>query len=387
MKIIIIYVLSLLICTHAIAADIKPIQQKFGTIQTLVLHGTHEQMGRAYGQALRNELLQELSIIKHFYITQHGVSYEKLKAQAELFYLRFPKDYQIFIVGVAAGSHLSLDDAKILNAMETFGPLVKDQSGKCAFIYVPSQKTKSHSAIIGRNYDFPPPFDLLANNLTVTVLHEPDSVPTAFIAIAGEIYCPSCVNEKGLFMELNNGMPSGGDQVDQARQSLLINMLQIMQHSSHLSQMKNQLDAIQSDYSLIVNAADKNSLDSFEYSTTLGMKSSELTTLNPYVSTNFFLNSGWKNIAKPTDSSTWLGVSRRNHLLTLLSQHNAIDLDQFKSLMNKKYEDGGAVWNATIYQLIFDPNNLTLYIKINKQHDWNSIPLQPLFNEAKKGVA
>ena len=239
---------------NLIAGTPTAVKEKFGSIQTIILQGSLRQMGLLYGQNFRNELSEVLTILKDFYIIEKGVPYSKLQHQAELFYDRFPVSYQRFILGESEGSGLSLVDTKILNAMETLGQLLDqdDVAQKCAFLSIPANKTMSHSLLIGRNYDFPPPYDRLSKYLTVTVLQQANTVPTAFISIVGEIYCPTCVNAKGLFMELNNGMPSGGYIVDENRESLLIMMLQILQSSNDLSQMKMQLNARQSDFSLIV---------------------------------------------------------------------------------------------------------------------------------------
>ncbi len=382
-------ILSLNVISPTLLAATASIGSKkqFGTIQTIVLHGTHQQMGDQYGRSFKKELHEALMIIKNYYINQHGVSYSQLQAQANLFYERFPRTYQKLIEGVAKGAEITLNDAKILNAMETLGVLLNHPHvAQCAFLALPSIKTKSHALLIGRNYDFPAPYDQLAKYLTVTVLQEDNAVPTAFISIVGEMYCPTCVNAKGLFMELNNGMPSGGYQTTQTKESLLIKMLQIMQHASTLQDMQHQLEGLQADYSLIINIADKQHVQSYEYSSTLGMKVNEPKSYEIYASTNFYLNPAWKNTPKPTDATTWLGVTRRTNLLRLSRLSNQVDVSNLKTLMDKTLANGGAVvencatCSSTIYQIIFDPQELNLYIKIvNQNKPWNTIPLKLIF--------
>ncbi len=304
-------------------------------------------------------------------------------AQANLLYDRFPESYQSFLQGVSQGAGLSLDDVKILNAMETLGELLSNnQDVKCAFLFIPPNDTKAGASMIGRNYDYSPPFDQLAQYLTVTILEQKGIVPTAFISIAGEVYCPSCVNANGLFMELNNGTPSGGHFVNTDRQSLLINMLLTLQNSTSLAQVEKQMNAMESDFSLIVNSADKSNAESFEFSSTLGMKFFNTTTDMPFASTNFYLNPAWgSEIPQPVDSTTWRGVTRRDNLLSLASRYNKFDPQSFEDLMNRRIDDGGALWDLTIYQLIFDENDLSLYIKIVPESDsWNQIPLGKLFD-------
>src|SRR3990167_8857688 len=367
-------------------ADIpQATQLQYGPIPVLILRGNHTQMGIEYGKSLKLQLTQELAILKQFYMTEHGVSYDALVKQSTLFYDRFPVTYQRFLQGEAIGSGLSLDEVKILNAMETLGELLSNHDDvKCAFLFLPPNKTVTGKALIGRNYDYPEPFNQLAPYLTVTILQEKNTVPTAFISIAGEVYCPSCVNANGLFMELNNGTPSGGHAVDTDRQSLLINMLMTMQNAASLDQIEKQMNAAQSDFSLIINAASQNQSRSFEFSSNsiLGEKYFTPHENKTFALNNFYLNPDWGNeIPAPTDESTWMRVTRRNNLLTLANASDKFDISSFENLMNTPITQGGADWSLTIYQLIFDESSLSLYVKINPESDtaWTSIPLGRLF--------
>lgn len=85
-----------------------------------------------------------------------------------------------------------------------------DTLGGCAFAYIPPQKAANKMGWILRNYDFGQPFDKISQRLIIAVLHPDDgSQSSAILSMPGQIYCPTCINENGLFMELNNGMPSG----------------------------------------------------------------------------------------------------------------------------------------------------------------------------------
>lgn len=356
---------------------------KQNTIPVLVLSGTHHEMGINYGRQLTTQLHEVLAILKDFYINERRITLEELNTQADLFYQRYPHTYQLFLEGVAKGADLPLEDVKILNAMETLSEAQNVTDAHCSFIYLPPNKTTAGAGLIGRNYDYSQPFDQLANYLTVTVLLEDNAVPTAFISMAGQVYCPTCINANGLFLELNNGMPSGGYYIERERQSLLINMLLTLQHSTTLDQAKKQLNAYQGDYSLILNSADATHANSFEYSTTMGMKHLSPETGQPFASTNFFLHPDWgDSIPEPRDALTWDGVTRRNNLLNLANTTEKFDLTSFKTMMNTNIEDGGAVVDRTIYQLIFDESTLDLYIKINNQSDeWQYVPLGELFKQ------
>lgn len=143
------------------SSPIKANKLKYGDIPVLVLRGSHQQMGIQYGQTMQNELQQTLLILKDYYISQHGVPYDQLVAKADAFYGRFPINFQVFIQGVAQGANLSLDDAKILNAMETMNSLafsygndginLDQEDGHCAFLAISPNQTMTKSTLIGRN--------------------------------------------------------------------------------------------------------------------------------------------------------------------------------------------------------------------------------------------
>lgn len=97
---------------------------------------------------------------------------------------------------------------------------------KCSYFYIPPAQSTGGKGIIGRNYDYPSPFDKIAKYLTLTYLNHPDFQPTLLIALPGQAYCPSCLNKWGLFVEINNGMPSGGYDVDPSKTTLLIKILE-----------------------------------------------------------------------------------------------------------------------------------------------------------------
>jgi hypothetical protein len=354
---------------------------KFGSVRVVELSGSYQEMGTQYGHMLQSELKEALAILKNFYIKEHHISYDRVLEQANKLFTRFPLDEQLFIQGVSKGSGLTLDDVKILNAMETLGRLLRQPtSGGCAFVLLPQNKTNTQAPLIGRNYDFRHPYDELAKYLIVTVLKSPDKIPTAFISIVGEIYCPTCINAKGIFMELNNGTASGGFYIEENREAIFAKMLQISQNSMHIAQADFQLNSMQSDYSLIINVADKDQLTSYEYSSSWGMKKVIHPMDDFFVSTNFYLSSSWIDIPQPYDTPVWQSVTRRNNLLALVTATKQFNIDSFKKLMDTKISAGGAALDLTIYQLIFDRSDFSLYIKINKESDqWNKIPLKQYF--------
>lgn len=346
-------------------------------------------MGYMYGATLKNELNETLTILKEFY-NKENVSYDKVVAQAELFFERYKSIFfRDFLHGMAKGSSLTMDDCKVLNGMETLGVInssTTDQTLRlgCAFANVPPALSATGSSIIARNYDYGPPFGTIAGkNVIATIIADQERLPVVVVGMPGQIYCPTCINSENIFVELNNGFASGGDTVVQNRTTLLLELLENLQISATLQEMSSSLSEIESDYSLIINLADATRPQSFEFSSISGMKPYTPSDNQTFVSTNFFLNQTW-NLPPPKDAGTSIGVTRRNNLINLLDCRNNCDLNYVKNSMDVNLKDGGALWVLTIYQIVYDTSSQELFIRApHYNFNWTSIALKNYFLDAK----
>jgi len=352
--------------------------------------GSKYEQGVAYGEVLAPTLQGARNHLVKIFAEKYNITYSKLVRSSELFYERYPDEFKPYLVGMADGSGLELEGINILNGMTTFIPLIEngDLEGNivhCTYLYIPNDKGKDNHSLMGRNYDFYSEiYGPLASNLTITIFNDEGKVPTATIAMPGEGYCPSCVNANGLFMELNAGSPSGGNYLVQNRQTMLATKLQVMQNSSDFNSMHNQMIAKESDYSLIINTADDNSVFSYEYSSnsSLGMKPFVPQQNDIFVSTNFYQNSSWgDDIPVPTDATTWMGITRKNNAQNLASKYQVLDVIDMKEIMSVDLQKGGFLWSPTIYQMIFQPDKLLLSVRTNPtmNKNWVDIDLHDWF--------
>lgn len=353
-------------------------------VHILNLEGSHYEMGFYYGVSLKTILQNTLAIIKNHFINEFGLTEKDLYDKAYLFHHRYSATFEPFLEGISAGAELSNKDIVLLNGMETLNSLKRERSlAHCAFISIPFQKTAKKGTLIGRNYDFFAPYDQCAENIVVAILKEPNKTPTAIIGMPGQIYCSTCINGAGLFLEFNNGTPSGGRFLDQNRQSLMIRLLEILQNSPNFNRLQQQLRSTVADYSLIVNAGSQNQTASFEFSSTSGMHDYTPLPESPFVSTNFFLSSQWQNLPIINDDNTWKGITRRDNLLHLANQlEDNANIEDIINIMNIDIDEGGARWDYTIYQIVFDTADFTLMItrpaySLNR---WTVIPLTRFFN-------
>jgi hypothetical protein len=229
--------------------------------KVIVVRGNYHQMGVEYGKDSKEDLESVFNILEFFFVQQNRVSLSKMAEAADRFYQKFPYSFQQMMEGISIGSGLSLSTIKILNAQETLFHLIESNIavGQCTFAKI--------TDYVLRNYDYPKPFDKISKFTTVTILHAIGSLPVAIVHFPGQIYCSTCMNSAGLFLELNNGMPSGGFESFNDRRTILALLLDVLQNSKTYEQAKCSLRSINSDYSLIVNLASRLNCSSFEYST------------------------------------------------------------------------------------------------------------------------
>jgi hypothetical protein len=347
------------------------------------LNGTYYEMGQQYGISMHDELHASLAIIKEFYVTNNSIAYSILVTHASLFNQRYNPLYKDFLYGVSNSTGLNYQDMMVLNGMETLNSLVTqlpypvNELSACSFLALPSAKTSTNSTFIGRFYDFPYPYNLIAQYLSITFIESPGHLKTAIIALPGQFYCPTCINENGIFVSLNNGMPSGGYTVNQSQPSLLTILLNYTQTYNSLGDLTDKLATSTTDYSLIINVADSQNFSSIEFSSTLGTKLYVSNSTGPFVSTNFYLNDTWQTPV-PSDRTTWHGVTRRNNLLKLSSNQDIFNIDSFQQLMDTSIMQGGALDEHNAYRIIFDSANNHIYLKRPTDIGWTLVNFKEL---------
>lgn len=336
------------------------------SIGVATISGSFREMGYQYGSHFKDVLPKILSIILDYFCIKNGVDKSLLLEASESLYARFPKKYQDFIVEAAKSSSMSLDDMKILNAMETFISLVKQNHiGNCSFVGVPKSKSKVGRVLIGRNYDYPKPFDKCVKYLSVVVLKETGKLSTAIVTIPGQIYCPTGFNKGGVFCALNNGMESGGKEVNKDSTSILTSLLDGLQQSKTVDVFAKYLDNISTDFSLIINSVDTNNIYSHEMSSFKGTKSMRYKGDDVFISTNFFQHCDW-NLPQVDNKKTGYSITRYDNLKYTTNQIDSYDVDDVKALLDCRIRDEdkpGATWKYTIYQVVYDPKLLSLHIK------------------------
>ncbi|MFO7727843.1 MAG: C45 family peptidase [Desulfonatronovibrio sp.] len=233
---------------------------KYGKINVLDLKGSYREMGRQYGGLMSEELqrLYQKAVIDHF-MDKKGLSSESMLNAAKGLYYFYPQRFKDIILGMSETSGLSLDDQIILNALELYGLMPG-----CSGIFAWEEYTGGAPLIVGRNYDWFDSYADFAKSLTVTVFQPDSGIPTAIITFAGVIYATTGINSHGLFLELNNAFPSGGGLTHQNRVCAMSNLLAFLLDYQSMDQLDAAMNTTRSNFSFIINTADKHSAISYE---------------------------------------------------------------------------------------------------------------------------
>ena len=83
----------------------------------------------------------------------------------------------------------------------------------------------------------------------------------------------------------------------------------------------------------------------------------------------------------PSDKETWQGVSRRDNLLNF-DKNTTFTVNDIMKMLDTKIPDGGATWDLTIYQMVYDSTTNDLYLKRTlEDNEWQHVELNDLFNK------
>jgi len=351
---------------------------KSGKLNILDLHGSYRQMGRQYGRLIKDDLHSLYKkAVEDYFIGQKGLSREILKKTAMSLFNFYPQRFKEIIQGMAETSGLSIDKHIVLNGLELYGSI----SG-CAGIAAWSDYTKGGPLIFGRNYDWFDSYKEFAKYLTVTVLNPDSGIPCAIVAFAGVIYATTGMNAKGIFLELNNGLPSGGALSYSNRVPAIINLLAFLCDCSTMEHLHAAFNTTRSNFAFIINTADKNGAYSYEWAPfDIKRRTGEAEGL--LVATNHFTDPAWG--IELQDNAGFKTVLRRKNLLSLGHKNKGrMNLATMMEILDTPIDKGGATWPVgeeiqTVYQIIAVPRELKLWVQVPGFQDWTGVDLAAIF--------
>ncbi|MBR3015576.1 MAG: hypothetical protein IKH57_00585 [Clostridia bacterium] len=345
-----------------------------GSIEVVDLRGTWREMGRQYGALMKSELLEVnefLDIIIEYSVGNAQETDSIVEVQTKQTPFRIAQ----FFEGAAETSGLTVEQLQRVNAVERIGGLPHCSVAMAWNDYA------ADTLLIGRNYDYSEAFALLKNDVAVTVYHPADgSLATATVGYAGEIYAVNGLNEKGVFLELNNGKPSANIKSPDARVTGTTMLFSVLFEADELDDLDLFFNTVNCSSSYIINVADSSEGRSYEWCP-IGVKRVDADGL--LVSTNYYLHPDWL-FATPSDSACFLGLTRRANLISLCEAAKGnIDAETMMSIVETPMEFGGAMNELTVYQMVVEPETLRLWLQIVRGSAWTEIDLGSFLLDAQ----
>ncbi len=338
-----------------------------GDIKVVNLKGTWRQMGRQYGYLMKTEL-EDIDAFLDIIIEKNEGNASTADAIVELQTSQTPYRIKQFFEGASETSGFTVKELQTINAVERIGGLPK-----CSVAMAWDDYAKS-DLIIGRNYDYSDSFSLLNDDIAVTVYHPSDgSVASATIGYVGEIYTVNGLNEKGIFLELNNGKPSANIKSPNTRITGTTMLFEAMFETDELADLDLFFNTVSCSSSYIINVADENEGKSYEWCPIGAKQGGKDLPEGLLVSTNYYVNDEWL-FSIPSDKNSWEGITRRNNLIDLCEKNKGkIDEKIMMDIIDKTIEEGGAKNKLTVYQMVVVPKTNTIWLQITGGSDWTKI--------------
>ena len=337
-----------------------------GNIKVVDLRGTWREMGRQYGALMKTEL-KEVSDFVDVIIDYNIGNAQTADSIVEKETRQTPYRIAQFFEGAAETSGLTVEQLQRVNAVERIGGLPH-----CSVAMAWSEYA-ADTLMIGRNYDYSDAFALLKDDIAVTVYHPADgSLATATVGYVGEIYAVNGLNEKGIFLELNNGKPSANIKSPDLRVTGTTLLFSVLFEADELDDLDLFFHTVNCSSSYIINVADSREGRSYEWCP-VGVKRVDGDGL--LVSTNYYLHPDWL-FSQPSDANCFQGLTRRDNLISLCEEKKgSIDADTMMGIVETALENGGAMHELTVYQLVVEPETLTLWLQIVGGTAWTEIDL------------
>ncbi|MDO5114751.1 MAG: C45 family peptidase [Synergistaceae bacterium] len=349
---------------------------KNGKLSVIDLHGTWREMGRQYGALMAGELrdIYERAILGR--LMAEASEPTMLRAQAEKFFANFPYRLKELLRGMSESSGLSQEELKLVNALEVIASAALSQ--QCSGIAAWGDYADG-ALVYGRNYDYLPWFREFDDDLLLACFHPGDgALAVATLGYAGEIYAVNGMNEKGIFLELNNGMPSGGALWYDSRVPAVAELFSFLLDSSTLDEMESFFQTTRANFAYIVGVADGQTARCFEWPVFEVKRRESHSRHGLTVLTNHFTEFSW-GLPRPDDKTFWMTRSRRQNLLSLAKHFKGtINEKVMKNIMDTKLEELGATTDMTLYQLVVVPGRYEMWFKIPGSQDWSFIDMRAL---------
>jgi predicted choloylglycine hydrolase len=350
----------------------------------LSLSGSWKEMGRQYGGLVADDLNEFYTAITQD-MASRGMDSDELLEVAEAWTASLNNNMRELMQGMSETSGLTYNQIQQLNAsMVTLPVLVFSQEppSSCSAIAVWGDYTADGKLIIGRNWDMDRESMQKYMKYLAVVLYNPDSGNSfADVHPLGNIYVETGFNEKGLFIELNNGMESDPNYYADRKNSVAV-LAEALNQCSTIDEAVDYIGSIPADASYIIQVADSEKCVSIERPT-FGYRVRTAEPDGLLVAYNSFIPPypvDWQG--RVPDPPTFETDPRYENLMSTANSdayYGKFNVVVMKQLMSLDAAHGGAVHNGTVLQVIAVPADLMLWIRGYNYSDWQQIDLSLLF--------
>ena len=344
----------------------EPFQTNVDGINVVSLQGSWHDMGQQYGRLVKEHLKSVLDYADE----RLGGDGERMASAleiAERMYVQGKEYVREFMRGAAETSGIGLERLKLCNAVEYV-----EGCFLCSAMAAWDGYTGG-PMVFGRNYDAVS-YREIDRDVLVTVYHPDDGLAMATVGYAGEIYCVNGMNEKGIFVELNNGMPSAGWDIHWDMCPATSELFDMLLHAQSLDYADRFFHETRSSASFIIGVADGSEARFYEWCHD-GMKCDTGAQKGLIVRTNHYTCPLWP-YATPSDKDSWNSVTRLSNMTAQAERHKGqIDVPMMKSIMSATIANGGPCHDLTRYRIVAVPGELTLHIFLPYLDRWVELHL------------
>lgn len=351
-----------------------------GSVPVVVLHGSWFQMGRQYGALMR----EELGKVYRFacqnkegfqYVNRLGGDVQNDSSVTGL------RRFDEFFRGMSETSSLTLEQLRIVNSVEVIY-LEQVSSGmkrifdasRCSSLAVSGNTAEKGRTLVGRNYDWLPEFEAIADTLVLSIFHPADgSNAVASFNWSGCIYMTTGMNSKGLYLGLNSGMFADSHVYPDRIHNVWM-LYEALLNSDSFHGIKRFFNTTRAAASYLIMGASPAESECFHWHTQ-GLWESAPRNGDLLAASNHFATPSWVNdpLAESPDLAS--SVKRRENLLSLAQQYDQISCLEMMEILSVPFVQGGAKAAGTLFQIIASPADQTWYIRSCLMDDWAQIPM------------
>lgn len=337
-------------------------------ITVIDLHGSWYQMGRQYGKLASSRMKDVLEYLDR----KIGTDPERMASAegiADSLYAGYPPHLKEFLKGSSQTSGLSLDRIKLCNAAEYVEGVFL-----CSAMAV-WDDYGTGKLVFGRNYDAAS-YSEIGRDLVVTVYHPDEGIASATVGYAGELYCVNGLNAKGIFIELNNGMPSAGSKIRWDLCPSTTSLFELLFRAGSIDDVDDFFKKTGASLASTIGVACMDGARSYEWCSEGVRRGDVMTGDGLMISTNHYVNDGW-SFSTPDDENSWNSIRRRSNLEKMALQYKgAIDVERMKAIMSTSLEEGGPQHSLTRYQIVAVPEDLILHIHFPYNGKWVTLDMK-----------